>query len=92
MIIFFLIIKFNQKIFGNGFDRSYYITSYVSNMKSIDYQFRKIVLEPLINILNQHKEELNNRIDKIAKQNKQSRYEILKNLGKERIEKRFARI
>ena len=54
-------------MFGNGFDRSYYITSYVSNMKSIDYQFRKIVLEPLINILNQHKEELNNRIDKIAK-------------------------
>lgn len=81
----FVGIKFNQKIFGNGFDRSYYITSYVSNMKSIDYQFRKIVLEPLINILNQHKEELNNIIDKIAKQNKQSRSEILKNLNKDQL-------
>ena len=81
----FVGIKFNQKIFGNGFDRSYYITSYVSNMKSIDYQFRKIVLEPLINILNQHKEELNNRIDKIAKQNKQSRSKVLKNLNKDQL-------
>ena len=81
----FVGIKFNQKIFGNGFDRSYIITSYVSNMKSIDYQFRKIVLEPLINILNQHKEELNNRIDKIAKQNKQSRSEVLKNLNKDQL-------
>ena len=54
-------------------------------MKSIDYQFRKTVLEPLINILNQHKEELNNIIDKIAKQNKQSRSEILKNLNKDQL-------
>lgn len=81
----FIGIKFNQKIYGNGIDRSYYITSYVNNMKSIDYQFRNTVLNPLVESLEEHRKQFNEKINQIAQESKKTKSDIIKNLTPEQI-------
>lgn len=78
----FVGIKFNQKIFGKGFDRSYYITSYINNMKSLDYQFKNIVLNPLVKVLAEHRNQFNEAIKNISDK-EQNKSDVIKNLTNE---------
>ena len=57
-------------------DRSYYITSYVKNMKSLDYKFRKTVLNDLVEDLKNRQNERRQNKEKLKEEYENGNEEI----------------
>lgn len=74
----FVGIKFNPKMYDKdlNLDRSYYITSYVKNMKSLDYKFRKTVLNDLVEDLKNRQNERRQNKEKLKEEYENGNEEI----------------